>query len=123
MPLPKTFRQDIEGYVRRIPDGRVMTYGQLSALAGRARAARQVGFIAHYGDAELPWHRVVNRHGRVAPGYPGGMPAHQAELEAEGVSFGPDHCCDLTTYQWWPEGPEAANRDSDDPRSASERTP
>lgn len=82
-----------------------MTYGQLAALAGNARGSRAVGFIAHYGDPELPWQRVVNRHGRVAPGYPGGMPAHQAELESEGVEFNSEHCCDLVQYQWWP--PEA----------------
>lgn len=102
MPLPATFREDVESLVSRIPAGRVMTYGQLAALAGHARAARQVGFIAHYGDPTLPWQRVVNRHGRVAPGYPGGMPAHQAALEAEGVEFDSDHCCDVARYQWWP---------------------
>ena len=98
------FRSSIEALVRQIPLGYVMTYGQLAALAGNARGSRAVGFIAHYGDPDLPWQRIVNRHGRVAPGYPGGMPAHQAELESEGLEFDSEHCCDLSRYQWWPPG-------------------
>ncbi len=62
-----------------------MTYGQLAALAGNARAARIVGGIAHYGDPGLPWHRVVNKAGGLAAGYPGGRRAHKQHLEAEGI--------------------------------------
>ncbi len=79
-----------------------MTYGQIAALLGHPRRARAVGFVAHYGDPSLPWQRVVNRHGRVAPGYPGGMTVHRAELSSEGVEVGDDFTCDLGRYQWWP---------------------
>ncbi len=55
------FRERVEALVAQIPRGRVMTYGQLAALCGNARAARIVGGIAHFGDPDLPWQRVVNK--------------------------------------------------------------
>lgn len=79
------FKDRIYALVAQIPVGRVMTYGQLAALAGSARAARIVGGIAHYGDSELPWHRVVNKNGGLAAGYRGGRLAHKRHLEAEGI--------------------------------------
>ena len=60
-----------------------MTYGQLAALAGSAYAARIVGGIAHFGNPDLPWQRVVNKQGGLASGYPGGRQGHKAALEAE----------------------------------------
>lgn len=71
--------------VGKIPKGRVMTYGQIAALAGNAKAARIVGGIAHYGDPDLPWQRVVNKNGGLAVGYYGGRAGQKADLEAEGV--------------------------------------
>ncbi len=80
-----SFRARVEELVAQIPEGRVMTYGQLAAMAGNARAARIVGGIAHFGDPSLPWQRVVNKQGGLASGYPGGRAGHKAHLEAEGV--------------------------------------
>lgn len=97
-----SFRDQVEALVRQIPRGRVMTYGQIAALLGEPRKAQAVGFVAHYGDESVPWQRVVNRHGRVAPGYPGGMPAHADLLRSEGVEVRPDWTCDLDRYRWWP---------------------
>lgn len=82
----KNLKNKVESIVAEIPKGRVMTYGQLAALAGSPRAARIVGGIAHFGDSELPWHRVVNKQGGLASGYPGGRKAHGEHLRAEGVS-------------------------------------
>lgn len=96
------FRERVEAIVAQIPRGRVMTYGQLAALCGNARAARIVGGIAHFGDPELPWQRVVNRHGGMAAGYPGGRRAHQADLEAEGVVFNDKGEVDVKELIWWP---------------------
>ena len=62
-----------------------MTYGQLAALAGNARAARIVGGIAHFGPPDLPWQRVVNKKGGLAAGYYGGRDGQKRDLEAEGV--------------------------------------
>lgn len=69
----------------QIPEGKLMTYGQLAGLAGNAHAARIVGGIAHFGDPDLPWQRVVNKRGGLASGYPGGRGAHKQHLEAEGI--------------------------------------
>src|SRR3954452_863918 len=85
------FRQRVEALVAQIPPGRVMTYGQIAALCGNARAARIVGGIAHFGDPDLPWQRVVNRHGGLASGYPGGRTGHKQVLEAEGFEVSEDY--------------------------------
>lgn len=98
------FRQQVESIVSRIPRGRVMTYGQLAALAGNARAARIVGGIAHFGDPDLPWQRVVNKQGGLAAGYPGGRAGHKQVLEAEGVEVSPDYYVDVAALLWWPPG-------------------
>lgn len=79
------FAKRIYAVVEQIPEGRVMTYGQIAALCGSAKAARIVGGIAHYGPPSLPWHRVVNKNGRLAAGYHGGRLAQKQHLEAEGV--------------------------------------
>ncbi len=84
-PQDKNFAQRVEAVVAQIPKGRVMTYGQLAAICGNARAARIVGGIAHFGDPALPWQRVVNKKGGLAAGYPGGREGHRQVLEAEGV--------------------------------------
>ncbi len=81
------FREKVYTIVAQIPFGRVMTYGQIAALAGNARAARIVGGIAHFGDPAMPWQRVVNKKGGMAAGYPGGKRAHQHMLEGEGIMF------------------------------------
>ena len=100
-----TFSQQVEVYVKSIPVGRVMTYGQLAALCGRPRAARIVGGIAHYGAQDIPWHSLVNREGGLASGYPGGRRAHKAHLQAEGIRVygaSDSYWIDVQTLLWWP---------------------
>jgi methylated-DNA-protein-cysteine methyltransferase-like protein len=96
------FREKVESLVSRIPKGRVMTYGQIAALCGNARAARIVGGVAHFGDSDLPWQRVVNKQGGLAAGYPGGRSGHQQVLEAEGFII-KDFKIDVAHLIWWPE--------------------
>lgn len=96
------FRERVEALVARIPRGRVMTYGQIAALCGNARAARIVGGIAHFGDPDLPWQRVVNKQGGLAAGYPGGRQGHRQVLEAEGFSISEDLRVDVARLIWWP---------------------
>ncbi|MDB5184266.1 MAG: hypothetical protein JWN38_74 [Candidatus Saccharibacteria bacterium] len=100
------FRGRVEALVRQIPRGRVMTYGQLAALAGAARAARVVGGIAHFGDPQLPWQRVVNKQGGLAAGYPGGRSGHKQVLAQEGFEFDDQDRVDVATLIWWPPGEE-----------------
>jgi len=97
------FRQRVEGLVRQIPKGRVMTYGQLAALCGNPRAARIVGGIAHFGDPSLPWQRVVNKSGGLASGYPGGRSGHMQVLEAEGVHVSDNYQVDIAPLLWFPD--------------------
>ncbi len=101
--VERDFRDRVEAIVAQIPTGRVMTYGQLAAMCGNARAARIVGGIAHFGDPNLPWQRVVNRQGGLAAGYPGGRRAHQQALEAEGVIFDEKGQLNIRELLWAPK--------------------
>lgn len=99
----KLFAAEVAELVRNIPKGRVMTYGQIAALAGNPRAARIVGGIAHYGDERLPWQRVVNKSGGLASGYPGGREGHKEALIKDGVKVREDYRVDIKNLIWWPK--------------------
>jgi methylated-DNA-protein-cysteine methyltransferase-like protein len=101
-PSEDNFRQRVEYLVSQIPKGRLMTYGQLAALCGNARAARVVGGIAHFGNPDLPWQRVVNARGGLAIGYPGGRSGHKQVLESEGVAVSSDYYTPIKDLIWWP---------------------
>jgi methylated-DNA-protein-cysteine methyltransferase-like protein len=93
--------------VRRIPAGRVASYGQVAALAGMPRAARQVGYALHALDAEsgVPWHRVVNAQGQISERGPSMIvPLQRSRLEADGVVYGPSGRIDLARFGWRPRG-------------------
>ncbi len=97
-----SFRKEVEALVAQIPRGRVMTYGQIAALCGRPRAARIVGGIAHFGNPDLPWQRVVNKSGGLASGYPGGRRGHKQVLEGESVVISDDYKVAVEDLIWWP---------------------
>ena len=80
------FRDKIYKLITQVPEGKVTTYGDLAALSGHANAPRVVGGIAHFGDINLPWHRLVNRFGGLASGFHGGREAQAQFLRQEGVS-------------------------------------
>lgn len=87
--------------VKRIPKGKVATYGQVAFLAGNSRWARVVGYALHVNPdtSTIPCHRVVNREGKVAPGFAfGGEDVQRKFLEAEGVVFEPDGRVDMDKY-------------------------
>lgn len=90
--------------VRRIPRGRVATYGQIAALAGMRGHARQVGYALHrLRDPDLPWHRVINARGEISlPPRPDAGELQRELLEREGVQFGPRGRVDLTRFRWRP---------------------
>ena len=102
MNSENNFKVQVENLVRKIPKGRVMTYGQIAALCGNPNAARIVGGVAHFGDISLPWHRVVNKSGGLASGYPGGREAHKRVLESEGVIVTNYHKVAIERLIWWP---------------------
>ena len=88
--------------VRRIPAGKVATYGQIARLAGMPRCARTVGYaMAGCTDPTVPCHRVVDRFGGTKACFDTYAPGTQrALLEAEGVPFTPDGKVDLAACQW-----------------------
>jgi len=97
------FAQRVYELVAQIPQGRVMTYGQIAALCGAAWAAWEVGQIANHGPSELPWQRVVNKQGGLARGWPnGGVEAHRAALEADGVAVSDDFTVNVGELLWNP---------------------
>jgi len=98
-----SFRDRVYEVVASIPRGKVMTYGDIAALAGHPYAARQVGGLAHFGPTELPWHRVVNRLGECAAGYYGGKVGHQAVLEQEGFVIEDFRIVDFEARRWRPD--------------------
>jgi len=98
-------RARIYAVVRRIPRGRVATYGQVAALAGLAAHARQVGYALHALEdgSGVPWHRVINAQGRVSlRAAPGWDHVQRQLLERERVRFDASGRVSLTRYQWQP---------------------
>lgn len=96
------FARRVVAIVETIPEGRVMTYGQIAALCGSPRAARIVGGVAHFGSVTVPWHRVVNKAGGLASGYHGGKRAQARHLEKEGVVIKDDKVVDMEYRLWRP---------------------
>ncbi len=87
--------------VKSIPEGKVATYGHVALLAGNPRWARVVGYALHVNPDPLniPCYRVVNREGRVAPGFAfGGEDVQRQLLESEGIVFESDGRIDLEKY-------------------------
>jgi len=93
----------IYAVVRRIPRGRVATYGQVAELAGLAGHARQVGYALHAlpSATAMPWHRVINASGGVSlRSSPGAELTQRQLLEDEGVEFDLRGRVRLAKVQW-----------------------
>jgi methylated-DNA-protein-cysteine methyltransferase-like protein len=89
--------------VRRIPRGKVSTYGWIAALAGMPGAARQVGYALHAlpSHTTVPWHRVINAQGRISLRRGGGHELEQRFLlEGEGVAFDAGGRVRLDEFGW-----------------------
>lgn len=95
------FTERIIQVIRSIPEGKVMTYGQIARQAGSPRAARQVVRILHAMSKKhrLPWHRVVNVRGEIAIQDDEGAQLQRFLLEAEGVRVSEDGLVLLADYQ------------------------
>lgn len=92
------FYNEIYNIVREIPEGCVVTYGQLAKLARRPQCSRMAGQAMFNAPQEygLPCHRVVNSQGRLAPNWPG----QRELLEKEGVTFRKNGCVNLSQHIW-----------------------
>ncbi|MFN6962252.1 MAG: MGMT family protein [Pyrinomonadaceae bacterium] len=100
----KNYREKVYAIVRRIPPGRVMTYGQIAEILGEGYTARTVGYVMYGADSEnVPWQRVINAQGACSTGRLT-MPVNlqQQMLESEGIEFDARGRCDLARYLWQP---------------------
>ncbi len=99
-----SLHEKIIACIRRIPRGRVATYGQIARLAGSPRAARQVAWALSSSSYSrgLPWQRVVNREGRIALPRGGPYERQVRLLKKEGVSLDENERIDLAKYGWKP---------------------
>ena len=98
------YREKVYALVRRIPSGRVMTYGQIAELLGEGYTPRTVGFAMHASPDGTPWHRVVNAQGGCSTGrvvLP--QDKQQRLLEQEGVEFDKNARCDLQRFLFIPK--------------------
>jgi methylated-DNA-protein-cysteine methyltransferase-like protein len=108
----KAYRERVYSIVRRIPVGKVMTYGQLAMVLGDGYTARTVGYVMHGADKDVPWQRVINSQGKCSTGrltIP--INLQQEILEAEGVRFSERGKCDLAEFRWFPEEYEDDDND------------
>ncbi len=106
------YRERVFAIVRRIPRGRVMTYGQIAAILGEGYTPRTVGFAMHASPDKVPWHRVINARGACST-MKVTLPVNKQQLmlEREGVKFDVRGRCDLVQYLWLPdEAPEPPPR-------------
>jgi methylated-DNA-protein-cysteine methyltransferase-like protein len=99
----RQYRERVFRIVRRIPRGRLMTYGQIAYMLGEGYTPRTVGFVMHGADDRTPWHRVINSQGRCSTmGIVLPPDKQQRMLENEGVKFDKSGRCDLEKLIWKP---------------------
>ena len=97
------WNQAVWSMVAQIPVGKVASYGQIAALLGHPRRARQVGYALHATPEYLsiPWQRVVNRKGEISfPEDSRQYHLQRALLEADGVVFAPNGRIDWKSFGW-----------------------
>lgn len=101
------FYQQIYQLVRKIPPGKVATYGQIAELLGRPRHARQIGYALYRvaPGSGIPWQRVVNAQGMIShsPQRQGSDDLQRILLEQEGITFNNQEKLDLRRYRWQPD--------------------
>ena len=98
------FKEKVIEIVKRIPYGCVTTYGTVAILAGLPRGGRLVGGVLHFNSDkyDLPWQRVINRHGFISTKCPEHIKALQKVLlEQEGVEVSKDFMIDLKKFGWF----------------------
>jgi methylated-DNA-protein-cysteine methyltransferase-like protein len=101
--MSEGFFQAVYAIVRRIPKGKVATYGQIARLAGRPRSAKVVGWALHCNPQPgiIPCHRVVDRNGCLSISFAfGGINQQKILLENEGIIIDESGKINLNQYQW-----------------------
>ena len=99
-----SFAERVKQFIKTIPKGKVATYGQIAVMAGNSRGVRGVVWILHSSSqkANLPWHRVINRKGKISLPPGEGYEEQKVRLEAEGVQFDWEDRIDLDRFLWRP---------------------
>ncbi len=95
--------EKIYDVVKKIPKGRVASYGTVAAMAGNPRWARVVGYALHVNPepGKIPCHRVVTKNGNVSHAFAfGGENMQRLLLSEEGIEFLPDGRIDMKKYEW-----------------------
>ncbi len=95
-----TFFSRVYALVRKIPRGRVVTYGQIARALGAPHGARTVGWAMRACGDDIPWHRIVNAQGKISVRPTNGYYEQRARLKEEGVRFDLDGRIDLKKYGW-----------------------
>lgn len=100
--MAEIFTVRVREIIQNIPQGKVITYGLVAARAGNRSGARQVARILHSSSNtyDLPWHRVVNREGRISLPRGAGFELQKELLEEEGVFLGDNGRIDLDKHLW-----------------------
>jgi O-6-methylguanine DNA methyltransferase len=112
-----SFRSRVLSAVRRIPPGRVSTYGDIATLAGAPRAWRAVGTVMREcRDRATPCHRVVGAGGTLG-GYGGNLQMKRELLRVEGLEVGPNRVRNFAAVRWQPAS--ASRAATGKPRSLS----
>ncbi len=99
------FSRRVKDAIKRIPEGKVATYGQIASVAGNYRAARQVAWVLHSSSQKdnLPWHRVINGKGKISLEPGDGFEEQKRRLQKEGVVFDKKNRVNLERFLWDPE--------------------
>lgn len=94
--------------MKSIPAGKVCTYGQIAALAGNNRGARQIVRLLNssWQKEKLPWHRIINSKGKISLRPGDGYEYQKSLLQAEGVQFDEKERIDFNKYLWKPSSKE-----------------
>ena len=100
--MPSDFTQIIINIIKKIPEGKVLTYGFIAKLAGNPRAARQVSWILHSSSKKynLPWHRVISSKGKISLKTIEDCEYQKNLLEQEGIKVSDGYNLDLKKYLW-----------------------
>ncbi len=102
--MANPFSEKAKELIKRTPRGRVATYGQIAALAGNPSGARQVARILHSCSRKdnLPWHRIVNRKGKISLRPGEGFELQMQLLQGEGIVFDEKGIIDFDRFLWKP---------------------
>lgn len=100
--MEESFSQRVKSLIKKIPPGKVATYGQIATLAGNPRGSRTVAWVLHSSTRKenLPWHRVINSKGMISLPPSSGYETQKSLLEKEGILFDENDKVDFNRFLW-----------------------